>query len=77
MQIQGWFEDVELVNIAMEHFQYGDLQNHMNQNWSEVQVKNVASQLLDASCIGSSPRNHHSQRCIDLHHTVGARQIYR
>ena len=51
MQIQSWFEDVELVYSAMEHFQYGDLQNYMNQNWSEVQVKNVASQLLEAIVI--------------------------
>ena len=43
MQIQGWLEDVEPVYIAMELFQYGELQNYMNQNWSEVQVKNVAS----------------------------------
>ena len=51
MQIQDWFEDAELIYIAMEHFQYGDLQNYMNQNWSEVQVKNVASQLLEAIAI--------------------------
>ena len=51
MQIQDWFEDAELIYIAMEHFQHGDLQNYMNRNWSEVQVKDVASQLLEAIAI--------------------------
>ena len=43
----GWFENKETVFLAMEHFEYGDLQRYINEKLSEPQIKIIIVQLLE------------------------------
>ncbi|KAF7545871.1 hypothetical protein G7Z17_g8853 [Cylindrodendrum hubeiense] len=43
----GWYMSENLVFIAMEHLEHGDLQKYLHQPFPEDQVKEIASQLTE------------------------------
>ncbi|KAI0177506.1 kinase-like domain-containing protein [Pestalotiopsis sp. NC0098] len=47
VQSLGWYEDNDFVYIAMEYVDHGDLQERFGRCHPEVEVKSIASQLLE------------------------------
>ncbi|KAH7000892.1 kinase-like domain-containing protein [Ilyonectria destructans] len=47
VECYGWYESENMVFIAMEYIEYGDLQNYLNQPFSEAHAKVIASQLVE------------------------------
>ncbi|KAJ4264718.1 hypothetical protein NW764_015803 [Fusarium oxysporum] len=47
VECYGWFESENKVFIAMEYIKHGDLQNYLNQPFSEVYAKVIAFQLVE------------------------------
>ncbi|KAF3359138.1 GTPase grn1 [Verticillium dahliae VDG1] len=47
VEFYGWYEDENMVFIAMEYIEHGDLQSYMNQPFSEAHAKVICSQLVE------------------------------
>lgn len=47
MTLHGWYEDDDNVFLAMEYFQYGDLDAYIDAGISEDGAKLICAQLLD------------------------------
>ncbi|KAH7022221.1 kinase-like domain-containing protein [Ilyonectria destructans] len=47
VECSGWYESANMVFIAMEYLQHGDLQKYLNRSFPEAQVKDIASQLVE------------------------------
>ncbi|KPM38063.1 hypothetical protein AK830_g8503 [Neonectria ditissima] len=47
VKCHGWYTSENMVFIAMEHLEHGDLQKHLNKPFPEGQVKEIASQLAE------------------------------
>jgi serine/threonine protein kinase len=47
VQFFGWHEDNNYIYIVMEHVEIGDLEHHLNIQWTEGDAKVVARQLLE------------------------------
>ncbi|KAI8669810.1 NACHT domain-containing protein [Fusarium keratoplasticum] len=47
VEFYGWFEYENMVFIAMEYIEHGDLQNYMSQPFSEAHAKVICSQLVE------------------------------
>ncbi|KAH7116572.1 kinase-like domain-containing protein [Dactylonectria estremocensis] len=43
----GWYESENMVFIAMEYIEHGDLQNYLNQPFLEAHAKAIGSQLVE------------------------------
>ncbi|KAH7141673.1 kinase-like domain-containing protein [Dactylonectria macrodidyma] len=47
IECYGWYESENKVFIAMEYIECGDLQNYLNQSFSEAYAKVIVSQLVE------------------------------
>jgi serine/threonine protein kinase len=47
VQFYGWFENGDTIFLAMEYFQYGDLQGCITQGLTEDDAKVITTQLLE------------------------------
>ena len=43
----GWYENPEVVYLAMEYFEYGDLGQYLTETFAEPDVKQITSDLLE------------------------------
>ena len=43
----GWFETDHTVFLAMEYFKFGDLGNYLNHKYTEIEVKQITTDLLE------------------------------
>ena len=46
VEFHGWFESSTDIHVAMEYFQHGDLQKHLDVQLTETHVKIIIAQLL-------------------------------
>ncbi|KAH7146670.1 kinase-like domain-containing protein [Dactylonectria estremocensis] len=47
VECYGWYESETMVFITMEYIEHGDLQNYLNQPFSEAHARAIGSQLVE------------------------------
>lgn len=47
VRLEGWYETLESIFLAMEYFKHGDLQQYMDKPLPETQIKIIIVQLLE------------------------------